>query len=1062
MKFKGRSLKLLSITKSKAKMYEFGLDEEHHINMPESPNKLLIMTIGILGDLCREELSDKRNVEIYEQSSTELRNVARYFDALIESRLQTEYDYYLCLLGASSYYLADMPGSSIVLSKKFNKLKAKLTESGLENLLSWLLVSNFNAPFQSNSGTSLSSLMNRLTESINAYFNLRLNDKSLILKIVNDIRNYCHNRCSDRELLLSDIIVAIVQRKLKNSALNLLPEYTALSLDNWLPALSKPTFMTEFWPAQRLLGEAGVFKGTSAVIQLPTSTGKTKSAELIIRSSFLSGRASVAVIIAPFRSLCREISESLSEAFSNEDILVNQLNDIPQIDKFDVELFSQLFESENEITVNSTIIVATPEKLVYLLRQKPELAKIISLVIYDEGHQFDSGTRGVTYELLLTSLKCKLGIDTQHVLISAVLSNASSIGDWLYAGDGKVVNGADCLSTERSVAFSSWKRGLGQFHYVDLLDPNIEEFFVPRVLESFPIPLKGKERKQKFFPNKREKTSIAAYLGLKLSEQGSVAVFCGTRKTVASICKLIVAANERLPQLPTPREFSNSTEIDKIAKLASKHLGSNFPIVKAIEKGVLPHSAGIPNGIRVAIEFAMEHGLGKCVICTSTLAQGVNLPIKYLVVSGVFQGEGRIATRDFHNLLGRAGRAGKHTEGSIIFTDIELFDERNSSKRWQWDQMKYLLDSSRSEHCLSSLLTLAQPFENDQFSIDPIKFIKSPEKAKKLFIQAAKNENIEISNIISQMDMRMNYIRSVESFILANFDNEEIIYADILTKISNKKTIDAVYEFALPEEYGGKQSTEILFFIKNTLAYSLANMKEKEKIIQVFQVISENVNQIPAEKRRCYGKALLGISELESIEEWLFTNIDVLKNQTDILEILEYLWPMIEGFVVNNSLDKLIGDRLYFSKLWCQGMSYHEILLRANQKEYKFKAGKQQRNLTIENVIDICDHGLGYSIMLIIGACADLLEGLFDNPDVSKEIRKLQMVIKIGLSDDLAIYLYSLGLVDRIVASDIATILRASGSDLIFDKSVILKYRHIIEPELAKYPSVFSRSFYGI
>lgn len=113
MRFENKSSKLLSITKSKAKMYEFGLDEEHHIHLAESPTKLLLMTIGIIGDLCREELSSEKDIALYKQRKGDLRNVARYFDALIESKLQTEHDYYLCLLGATSYYLADMPGSVV-------------------------------------------------------------------------------------------------------------------------------------------------------------------------------------------------------------------------------------------------------------------------------------------------------------------------------------------------------------------------------------------------------------------------------------------------------------------------------------------------------------------------------------------------------------------------------------------------------------------------------------------------------------------------------------------------------------------------------------------------------------------------------------------------------------------------------------------------------------------------------------------------------------------------------------------------------------------------------------
>ncbi|MBD2790702.1 DEAD/DEAH box helicase [Xenorhabdus sp. 42] len=1055
MRFENKSLKLLSITKSKAKMYEFGLDEEHHINLTESPSKLLLMTIGILGDFCSALLSDENDNNKLDTLHFELRNVARYFDALIESKVVSEHNYYLFLLGGAAYYLADMPGSSTVLLRKIEQYRENLTPSGIEFLIEFVLKvhegpsvilgHDDDIPYQEFLDRIPIPIWRdslKVWRFLSIYFNskkatqhINKTDKEHLKRLADRIVRYFLEYGSDRDLLIAQVLAALIEKKVSNSIRALLPKYTGLDWSKWSQAALKPSFIKELWPAQKLLGKAGVFSGRSAVIQLPTSVGKTKSAELIIRSAFLAERATVAVILAPFRSLCREIGDSLSQAFAGEDILVNQLSDISQIDEFDTELFTQLFEQAVDINISPSIIVATPEKLVYLLRHKPELAETISLVIYDEGHQFDTGARGVTYELLLTSLKQKLRPEAQHVLISAVLSNAASIGDWLYAGEGNVVNGSDCLSTERSVAFSSWRRELGQLHYVDPLNPNAEEFFVPRVLESLPIPLRGRESQQKFFPNKSDKTSIAAYLGLKLSEQGPVAVFCGTKKIVASICELIVAVNERLPELPNPRASSDHIEIDKIAKLAGGHFGNNFSIVRAIEKGVLPHSTGIPNGLRVAIEFAMEHGLGRCIICTSTLAQGVNLPIKYLVVAGVFQGQKCISTRDFHNLLGRAGRAGKHTEGSIIFTDTELFDGRRSSKRRQWNQMSYLLDPSQSEHCSSSLLTLVQPFQDDELGVDPIKFIENSDKYENLAKRANEHQKGKYNHILDQMKSRRAYVKSLESFVLASSDEQEIINSDRLAVIYTQ-----------------------------TLAYSLASEKDKQKLAHVFNIVASKVNQIAPNKRSYFGKALLGIEELNFIEGWLQDNLNVLSEESTGLGVLNRIWEVIKKLSSSNKLSKLIGEDagIMVAKLWCSGVSYFEILEQTKRAGVKYRAGTQERKLTIEIIIDICDSSLGYDAMMIIGACADLLENLFGNPDITRVIRQLQMSIKIGLSDSLAIDLYSLGLVDRIVASELAESLKASGADLnIFGKSLISNYRYIIEPELTKYPSVFSKYLYG-
>ena len=91
--------------------------------------------------------------------------------------------------------------------------------------------------------------------------------------------------------------------------------------------LEKETFVKELWPAQHLLGQANVLRGQSAVIQMPTSAGKTKATEIVIRSAFLSQRASLAVIVAPFRALCHEIRNSLAATFEGESTQVDELSD---------------------------------------------------------------------------------------------------------------------------------------------------------------------------------------------------------------------------------------------------------------------------------------------------------------------------------------------------------------------------------------------------------------------------------------------------------------------------------------------------------------------------------------------------------------------------------------------------------------------------------------------------------------------------------------------------------------------------------------------------------------
>jgi replicative superfamily II helicase len=141
------------------------------------------------------------------------------------------------------------------------------------------------------------------------------------------VRAEAYRSGDGRELLYADVASAIVHKKIVNSARMILPEASNLPLDRWLLALQRPMFARELWPSQRRICAEGVLRGSSALIQMPTSAGKTRATELILRSAFLSDRASLAVIVCPFRSLCHDIRGDMSRAFSGENVVLNEATD---------------------------------------------------------------------------------------------------------------------------------------------------------------------------------------------------------------------------------------------------------------------------------------------------------------------------------------------------------------------------------------------------------------------------------------------------------------------------------------------------------------------------------------------------------------------------------------------------------------------------------------------------------------------------------------------------------------------------------------------------------------
>ncbi|MEW8372649.1 MAG: DEAD/DEAH box helicase [Candidatus Thiodiazotropha sp.] len=1036
MRLEAPSKKMLAITKSKAKMYEFAIDEASHIALPVDPRKLLITTIGILGDLsafeAREDQQDE-NVIDYENLKADLISVGQYFDALIESHLADEMTIYLKIIGSAAYYLADMPGSSIVLAKSLPHKTELLTDTNLEGILIWILKSDFNTGWYRVENTYLTNAIDGVGYATRGFFSLTVDDQTL-KQAIHDLRKEVYKSGSDRELLFVDLITSLLFIKLENSSIICLPKYTQIPIAQWVDVLLKPKFVQEFWPAQKLLGEQGVLSGISAVVQMPTSAGKTKSTELIIRSSFLSKRSSVAVIVAPFRALCREITATFEQAFGHEDVNINELQDVLDISDADNELIKFLTgQATQEGLLTKSIVVTTPEKLVYLLRHEPSLADSIGLLIFDEGHQFDTGRRGVTYELLMAYLKTRVGDDVQKVLISAVMANANSIGEWLNGESGTQIQGSSCLPTVRSTAFASWKTAMGQLQYIDQDREADRDFFVPRVIEQINLGTRGRERRDRLFPAKNDNPSVAAYLGVKLCHQGPVAIFCGVKSTVTSICDLLVDFYDRGLALPPPSKSSDQDELDKIAYLSRLHFGTDYIFTRSISLGILPHSSNIPNGIRVSVEWAMESNKSVLVVCTSTLAQGVNLPIRYLVVSSTFQAGQEITTRDFHNLIGRAGRAGYYTEGSVIFADTDVFDKRNNfQERWRWQRAMHLLDFTNAEDCASSLLDLISPFDFTALNVDVIQFIADPSGYRQSCIDAGNQYSIDIRLLLDQMDYKETLIEAIESYFLSYLKDNP-----------------------------GAPQTFFDELAQGTLAYFLSGDDQKENLRTAFSLIANRVLTVPEEKRPFFGKSLLGLRDLFLIEAWLDENWEALAQAQNSDELLVVCWSLLSQLNHNKMFLKIKPEEiiLEFSKYWIAGSSYVDLYDLLTQSGAYYQAGTQQRAIKMDHVIDLADGALSFDSMLYIGAIADVAEGKGLEEDVLELLRNLQTRLKLGLRNNLEMWLYSRGYVDREVCKKLAISLHSVGVDLdAFDFSILETHKQIVSSCLADFPTYFSRN----
>lgn len=1044
MKPEAASRRYFGITRSKGKMYELGLPEASHIAVPEGvePAALFPLSIGTLMD-ASAALNDAADVVagLPDDLQADIGFAASYFDAYLGSRFDTDVSREVTLLASASYFLGQRPGSSLVLARRL------AVEGGdaVEQLTIWALRADWgqapNLPdhlFRGQFDELARGLMNHFNEGVPA---------EPVVAMLDELRRLAYARGTSRDVVLAEVASAVVKLRLAGSAWTLLPGFSGLDSGAWAEAIRRPGFPKELWPSQKLLGRAGLFSGRSGVVQMPTSAGKTRSVEVILRSAFLADRTRVAVLVAPFRALSHEIATSLRHSFKGEDVKVNELSDALQLDFVDqlAELLGQTAPTTRYI------LVLTPEKLLYVLRQEPGLVAHIGMVVYDEGHQFDTGPRGITYELLLTEIKGLLQVSAQTVLISAVIKNAEAVGTWLIGAEPNVVNGTGLLSTARSVAFATWSERLGRLLFFESDNYARPDYFVPRSIESQELELRGKERKPRVFPAKGDDAwkDVSLYLGIRLAPNGAVAVFCGRKDTANGLAERAMEVYERGFSLPPPAAASDTDEIRRLVHLAAEHFGAESTVARTAALGVFVHHGTTPQGLRLSIEHAMQGELIKLVVCTSTLAQGVNLPIRYLIVSGVNQGAERIKTRDFQNLIGRAGRAGMHTEGLVLFADPRVIDKRQA-ERWRLQAAVGLLQPQNSEETSSSLLELLVPLSSPDGNVLPL----------------------PIALVLPVYFLRGDALEGWATEVSKTYQHLGFEPRSLLREISRRQKLLTALESYLMANRGTGSfeglKPKVRALAESTLAYSLAHDTSKPALVQLFELAAEHVEQVAPDPARqaTFAKTLLGAVDAASVEAWVQQHEGTLRQLSTADDWLRAVWPLFLAAVDNMLLTRMEpnGMPLRLAQGWMRGASYRELITLAREAGATKPWGEDgRRSLTEANVLEFLEGCLGFDCPLVLAAVGQFLFGTTGlAAEGSSVLNEFQKSLKYGLPSKLGISAYESGLADRCVAQDVAIGIWLAGYEGSHFSAALADYREVVAGVLAVYPAYFSAVLEGL
>lgn len=979
-------------------MFEYGVPLEEHIQVEYMAQELIILAIATIGD-ASNFIWDNRNVgtslSLNDELIENLNFTSIYFNSLITSKIgESNYNDYFGILGAISFYLSDSLGSTKVMLNKID-WSMDLEVNGIETVLLYLMADRLDDlngyKFPSKYIYSFYSLIEEYSQF---YSNGTLiNIESLVI-----LKQKIYESQNPREILFGDALLAVFIKKYKNASLNLLPNYSGTTIEDWNGLLLNNSSIKELWPSQILLGKESIFKGSSGVIQMPTSSGKTTSIGLIIRSAFITNRTKLAIVVAPFKALCKEITLNLTDFFSHDEVIVNELSDIAEKD--DIDFF--------DTTEKNTLIILTPEKLLFLIRNKNEILEDLNLIIFDEAHLFDDNSRGTNYELLISTIKYYLKKSSQKILISAVITNSSMINDWLNDGDGKVISNNNIISAQRSIAMGDWIGHTGQLYFLNQENPDIDDFYVPKIVDIQEINKLGRERVKRYFPDvdfKKKKLNNAydmqIYYALKMIHNGATAIFSGTKASADKTIERILEIERRGLPIAAFSNNNNADENIKIANLIKLNLGDSATYYYAALKGVFIHHGNIPSGIRTSIEYAMSHNLINFVVCTSTLAQGVNLPIKYLIISNLYQGQSQIKVRDFHNLLGRTGRAGKHIEGTVILSEPFV----HSNKRdWKWRKYKSMLNIANSEDSLSNLLKLVRDID--------IKNLPSINLLPLILLKYSNSDEFNRQNNLLKQVIKKEF---PESYLL--FSNELQTILNSLNDVEN-------YVMFFMNYFGKDEANFTNIVTKQTLGYQLASEDEKEKLIHLFDTTKNHSLLLTKGELNLYTITSLGFDSSKFLSQWLSEKIEEINQVNSEIELVNIIFPQLV-LLRENALVKKITDSSIFSKLcelWIQGESYREILIYCQNNHFTLIRYNKLASFTIQDVIEICDSILAYSTILPLNGIVAFMNDSQNNLNINL-IKKLQKKIRYGLPNNLSINIYELGFSDRGVAQIIAKII---------------------------------------
>jgi helicase len=380
----------------------------------------------------------------------------------------------------------------------------------------------------------------------------------------------------------------------------------------------------DLYPPQEAAVRAGLLDGRSLVISSPTASGKTLIAMLAAYQKLRQGRK--VVYLSPLRALA-------SEKFA----------EFRKLERFGFRcaIATGDFDGNGEVLGKFDFLVLTNEKFDSILRHGVSWLRSVGLFVSDEVHLAGSGDRGPTLEMILTRV-IHLRLDAQLISLSATINNADEVARWL---------GSELVEADwRPVPLRQ-----GVYDYGRIVFDGGDEVPLLRSSQGAPIDV-----------------AIDSIKG-----GGQSLIFAGTRRRAVS---LATKGSELTTRFLSESERALCREAAAKIRDSGEETGLSRLLAEIVERGSAFHHAGLSYEHRRVVEDYYRMRAIKILSSTPTLAAGVNLPARRVVVADLSRYDVEtgmnemISVLDYRQMAGRAGRPQYDDHGETVIVPPSTYD----------------------------------------------------------------------------------------------------------------------------------------------------------------------------------------------------------------------------------------------------------------------------------------------------------------------------------------------------------------------------------------------------